>query len=512
MPQPFAGRNLPPSTLEAFARFAGAETAGSAPRALPKRRKKRRASKVTVLLLLLSSLATGVARHFRDQLFPPKSAAHPEAWDPRVVPLVGFVETERGLQFEHPVFVDFLAEADFIALFAEPVAEAADPDEQTYVRQASGLYNAKGLAVGYNPVVGEQTVSSVATLGFYSPADDRVFVRGDVLTPAVRTVLAHELTHALQGQHFDLDLGGENDLELRSVVEADAMRVEDKYRATLTPEEQAAIEAEHTVNADQAVVLDTVPDVVTETMYAPYELGPLLVETVYAAKGNAGIDELIANPPSEMLLIDPSLYGSTVTDETIVVEAPEGVTVLEASRRLSALDVLLMLDTWLPWDLSRGAIDHWTGGGYVSYEQADGVVCFSAVAQFAVSADSLNTALMWWAGASGSTTVPTLAANRVAFTSCDRGPAAAAPPEQTLSTLSSLLFEHAFVEHEVADAVAAGDVRPVPTLHALATCRARALASDQQTVPLLLVEEWTPEQSQLAAGVAMNSEGICGVA
>ena len=33
---------------------------------------------------------------------------YPAAWDPRVVDLVSFVEKQRGLNFEHPVFVDFL--------------------------------------------------------------------------------------------------------------------------------------------------------------------------------------------------------------------------------------------------------------------------------------------------------------------------------------------------------------------------------------------------------------------
>ena len=41
-------------------------------------------------------------------------------------------------------------------------------------------------------------------IGFYSYDDERLRVRGTELTPAVESVLVHELTHALQDQNFDL--------------------------------------------------------------------------------------------------------------------------------------------------------------------------------------------------------------------------------------------------------------------------------------------------------------------
>ena len=43
------------------------------------------------------------------------------------------------------------------------------------------------------------------TLAFYDPRTQDVYVRGtDTTAPATRVTLAHELTHALQDQHFDL--------------------------------------------------------------------------------------------------------------------------------------------------------------------------------------------------------------------------------------------------------------------------------------------------------------------
>src|SRR5687768_1265701 len=38
---------------------------------------------------------------------------HPDEWDPRVADIAAFVEDERGLDFDHPVFVDFLSAEEY---------------------------------------------------------------------------------------------------------------------------------------------------------------------------------------------------------------------------------------------------------------------------------------------------------------------------------------------------------------------------------------------------------------
>ncbi len=88
----------------------------------PRRRRKVTAGGLAVFLIL-----TGVRSVLRYQLRDDDSPSpavieessaplYPAVWDDRVVELVTFVETERGLTFFHPVDVQFLAEPDFIAL------------------------------------------------------------------------------------------------------------------------------------------------------------------------------------------------------------------------------------------------------------------------------------------------------------------------------------------------------------------------------------------------------------
>src|SRR5947209_1199783 len=64
-------------------------------------------------------------------------------WDPRVTDIVQFVERRRGLQFKHPVPVDFLDTAAFDAkvTFSKPpsATQQASLDESVATLRAVGL-------------------------------------------------------------------------------------------------------------------------------------------------------------------------------------------------------------------------------------------------------------------------------------------------------------------------------------------------------------------------------------
>ncbi|MEQ1701557.1 MAG: hypothetical protein ABMA25_15725 [Ilumatobacteraceae bacterium] len=506
-PPQFPGRVLPPSTVEAFARYAAQQQ--QAPQyGAPPRKRKGKGRSVVSLLLVMVLVGGGVAGYvYRDRIFHPKAEEppHPDVWDARAIPFVQFVERERGKPFLHPVFIDFLPEAEYVGLFAAPAGGITEEDRAA-AQQQSGLYNAMAVAVGYDPLAGSETLHSVGSLGFYSPDADRLFVRGDVLTPAVRTTLVHELTHALQDQYFPLELGGEDDLQRRAIIEADAMRIEDLYVASLSPEEQTASHADSTISDEGAATLDTLPSYVTDSAYAPYLLGPWLVEKAVAAKGPTGVDELLQSPAPMMMLINVDLYGKPVTDVELVVAAPEGAIVLDESQHLSALDVLMMLDAWLPWSMSRAAVDGWTGGGVITFEQ-QGLVCFTAQMQMN-EPTALANALTWWAGASHAAAAPVVTGQIVTITSCDRGLAAEAP-FPPVSTMEAFAFEHYYLENTLQALRDAGDVRTPSQVAGTITCVARYLIDDPTTAPLLFLGQLTPEQDQAFSIVTQAAHAAC---
>jgi hypothetical protein len=455
---------------------------------------------VPVLVLLV--LAGGAVVVFRDRLFGAGTApSHPAEWDPRVADLVEFVGSERELAWVHPVYVDFLDEPQFLALLQQP-APAATDQAAALSRSHSQLYDALGLAVGYDATLDAATPSEASSLGFYSPDSDHISVRGDQLSPSVRLMLVHELTHALQVQHFGESVASPEDLALSSIVEADAMRVQDSYLATLTPQERDAAGPQAAATPDSAAGPAGVPWAVEQWRSAPSVLGPLLLDEVFANEGNAGVDALIATPPTEEVLLSPWLYGTEQKAADVTVTAPAGATVLDPPQPLSEFQMLLMLDAWLPWHQARGALDGWAGGSYTSYSNGSDV-CFTATASFDESGDPFAVALAAWATAADSAAAPQITVNDVTFEACTRGPRAPAPPDPVISTLQALLVERDAVEHAGADASI--------TKRTKYLCAADTMIDDPVLAPLLFADGLNTDEKALVIWQSSIAANKCGV-
>src|SRR4051794_26256983 len=76
----------------------------------PAPRRRRPAMVVGLALLVVGVLAAGLIVFTRVN---GRGVAHPDQWDPRVVDIVHFVEMHRGLEFKHPVYVDFLSPDEY---------------------------------------------------------------------------------------------------------------------------------------------------------------------------------------------------------------------------------------------------------------------------------------------------------------------------------------------------------------------------------------------------------------
>lgn len=442
---------------------------------------------------------------------PSSTSGHPDEWDSRVESIAAFVSDTRELEWTHPVYVDFLPEAEFVALFDEPQQSRStlaglDDLARLQAEKESAVYNAKGLAVSYNPADAEATVQAVTTLGFYSPGTDRIYVRGNDLTPAVRVVLAHELTHALQGQHFDLNAERPNDLEFRAIVEADALRVENVYRDTLSTAEQEQADSGNTLTEEAQTELDGVPWALVDQSYAPYVLGPNLVNDVYADDGNAGVDRLISAPPTEEILLNPWLFGTDQPRPTVILTAPPGSITIDETQQLSPVEMLIMLDAWLPFGQARAALDGWGNGSSVSYTSSAGEVCYAAKVVFddGVSAARFRDAVVAWGEAMAPGLFPSLKEESVEFESCYRGANARSTPNPIISPMFALTVEHEAI-------TLAGD-DPTPEQIAGYQCFAATVIDDSEGAPLLATqEEFTAEQDATFDRVTDAAAAACGV-
>ena len=497
----------PPGTLFASLNEAVSELPprphGGVPRSgvttfTPVRRRKatrtyRVLRRMTTMVVVMAIVAGGVFAYQHFKVDPPP---HPTDWDPRLLSLVTFVETERGLDFDHPIFVDFLPEADY-ELATGPQGPV-DDETRAQAKYRSDLLDMFGLASGYDALAGDSTMASSSTLGFYSPTTDRITVRGTELTPPIRVVVAHELTHALQAQHFDLRLGGSDDMARRSIAEADAMRVESAYLATLTPEDQALANAGNSLTPEAAAVLATVPWPVVELSYAPYQLGPAFLQSIYLREGNTGVNELFEDPPTERMLLTPWKGLTHDADADVVATPPNRALVEQKSQPLTTIQILVMLDAWLPWTMARGSLDTLAGAAFTTYRHTKtGPLCMTAAVQFDGSPQPFADALLWWAGASGSGSIPTVTGNQVSFESCVRG-AAPAPPVPVISPSQAVIIENSTVPVG-AEVDGVRDVLPF-------LCTARSLIDNPNIAPLLVKQDLSA--GELAAVDAARNDAL----
>jgi hypothetical protein len=334
-----------------------------------------------------------------------KGPAHPDTWDPRVTELVTFVEVNRGLVFDQPVFVDFLTPEEYSALVRTSDAELTEQD-RTDIENQLGEFRALGLVHG-SPDLFEATNSLVdtGTLAFYSPATERITVRGTEVTPSLEVTLVHELTHALQDQHWDLDAlqdtqtTGESTAH-RALFEGDAVRIENAYIEQLSAPERTAYDADRPGSPDDAGLGD-VPASLLAFFGAPYIFGEPFLAVLEAKNGQAGVDGAFDSPPStEEEIYDPSRFLANDSAQPLAaLDAPEGAEIIEQSD-FGVIGLFLMLAERIPAHQAMHAVDGWNGDAIVGYVLNSQVCVDLAFAtDTAADGDELAAAFTAWVAA-----------------------------------------------------------------------------------------------------------------
>jgi hypothetical protein len=364
-----------------------------------------------------------VVRAERDRTAEPP---HPKEWDAQVLPLARFVEQARGLRYRHPVAVEYLADADFVRAAQ---AAAGDDTEDERADRALGLPGGPhGLAEA------DRTLSGETVSAFYDDHTKRIEVRGKDLDVLRRATVVHELTHALQDQHFDLSRDGSYDSDDRNaafdaVVEGDAVRLQNAYVESLPKADQDAYDKATAADEDAPPPAGgAIPDWLAAVSDFPYSVGYPFTDDLAAQAGRAAVDRAFRSPPRAVAyVIDLARYRRGERPAAVTPSpAPAGAKVLRRND-VGELRWMLVLAERLPAGDAFRAAQGWAGDADLAYE-ASGRVCvkadFAGVAPPAT--DVMEAALRRWAAAmppgAGATVTRRPAAVEVA--SCDPGAAA----------------------------------------------------------------------------------------
>jgi hypothetical protein len=301
--------------------------------------------------------------------------------------LLAFVEEARGLKFLEEVKPTVLLEPEFQE---ELEKRAADP---TDAARTEALLTVVGLLPAGTEVTELQTDSD-REFGFYDPATKELVTRND-LTPFARKVLVHELTHALDDQHFgiDRDIGGDQAAAaFGALVEGSAIRVERLFVASLPGEEQDDIAARE----EQIGGATGPPSAAEQILGFPYLFGPSFVQALV----DGGPDRLnrafSAPPTSSEQVLDPARYLSGDAPQIVARPPTEGAVTDEGE--FGPLLLRLMLESRLDPAVAKEAAAGWDGDRYATWRSPDGRTCVRArfVMDTAEDSRQLQAALAAW--------------------------------------------------------------------------------------------------------------------
>ena len=252
------------------------------------------------------------------------------------------------------------------------ISEAATPKEyavQARLGERLGFFPAgTDLAATQLELLGDQV------LGYYDDKRNEMTVvqRGGAFGPLERVTLAHEYTHALQDQHFDLgsldreDLSnGDRSLARTALVEGDASLLTQQWSlANMTFAEILAITKQALDPASMAV-LSRVPPLLARQLTFPYQEGLDFANGLFGQGGWAAVDAAFTAPPdSTEQILHPEKY--TTREEPLKVAAPISAKALGRGWSEATQDTIGELGTavWLePTAGKRAAADAASGWG-----------------------------------------------------------------------------------------------------------------------------------------------------
>ncbi len=221
----------------------------------------------------------------------------------------------RQLSILRPVPTRVLTQKQVAAYVTRGVNSEGDSNgvraANIYLRQTGLAPKNFDLKSAYSHLMGEQI------LGFYDNRT-RSFTTSDrVGRGELETVMAHELTHALQDQHFDLTRllssaphNGDGQLALRALVEGDATLSMSRFMARdpLRSFGMFMSALGHLAGGD-TVQMSQAPSALRETVTFPYVAGLRFCTRLEAVGGWTQVSKAYAHPPvSTQQILHPSLY------------------------------------------------------------------------------------------------------------------------------------------------------------------------------------------------------------
>ena len=303
----------------------------------------------------------------------------------RTAELMDVTEQLRGLSFLRDLPVELLSEEEIREVINEQLDMEIDPEKD---RIYSSLYTMLGLMPRDSSIRDEyQSLAEEQVAGLYDPRGKRFYVvdvdLGSVLEGMFGdlgalggfiegflsgldfdmsdVIIVHELTHAVDDQHFDIEgrmdqlLESNSDdaqLAYQSLVEGDATRVMNEYTYGRLGLDESTVAGLSEMSMSMAEDMMSYSPFLERLMIVPYFKGEELVNYILDREGQAGLDRAFNDPPESMeQVLHPERYAPN-RDEPSYVAPPDLSGVLsgwnlEATDTMGELIIGLMFEMYV---------------------------------------------------------------------------------------------------------------------------------------------------------------------
>lgn len=252
----------------------------------------------------------------------PQGEQPPPQWERIFDEVAGQVENVRGLTFKEPVRRAVMSKEQMAERMR--VSAQEDSDKQAFERAEDFLKYVGLIAADLNlsDAIGEAYGDQVA--GYYDDEAKVLVVRTDLGSPSsqvTRSVIAHELVHALDDQHFGLHAAeekfeqvgrGDEAAAMRALIEGTAMAATFEYVGRTAGVKIPDDAFDQLLEATRKSTDDTIPAYIRDQMMFSYFAGGKYVSAAVKAGGWDAVNSLYRDPPrSTSEIMHPDRIGAT---------------------------------------------------------------------------------------------------------------------------------------------------------------------------------------------------------
>jgi hypothetical protein len=317
----------------------------------------------------------------------------------------------RGRDFKEPVKPRFMTRPELQEYMLKEFKTEVNPDEMRFMDRTLKVFGFAPMELDV-----EQTLLSLYTeevAGFYNPRTKEIFLiqenrkKGSTIgifkkllgfrefnKDEQKTTLAHEMTHALADQHFDLKtlsdaVAGNDDMALAmsALIEGEAtllmlgeMLSDNHNKDAIWEVRTAQVEATFGFAAGAAMVfggrtMRRAPAIFRKTLMFPYHKGTVFVVHLGRNSDWSGIDRAFKDPPiSTEQILHPEKYMGK-RDHPTVIDFPSSQTQLGdqwsilGDNSLGELQIRILLNRQRDGTTAAAG---WDGDRFEVYENKDG--------------------------------------------------------------------------------------------------------------------------------------------